>query len=90
MCGVAPGEIVPETNRKAMLHIGHIKDKALGGKNDLSNLRALCSICKQGAMSITTEKPTVIWLLSQVRRAGIDEQRVVHEWLCKKFGGSPK
>jgi len=86
MCGLTPGDIDPATNRKVRLHIGHIVDKSLGGKEELSNLRTLCSTCNQGAKNITGEKPTGIWLLSQVRRSGQDEQRAVFEWLSKKFG----
>jgi 5-methylcytosine-specific restriction endonuclease McrA len=86
MCGLTPGDIDPETGRKARLHIGHIIDKNLGGKEELSNLRALCSSCNQGAKNITHQKPNTIWLLSQIRRAGMDEQRAVFEWLGKKFG----
>jgi 5-methylcytosine-specific restriction endonuclease McrA len=86
MCGLAPGDIDSSTGRKVRLHIGHIKDKSLGGKDELSNLRALCSTCNQGAKNITGEKPTGIWLLSQIRRAGQDEQRAVFDWLRKKFG----
>ncbi len=86
MCGLAPGDIDPGTGRKVRLHIGHIKDKNLGGKPELSNLRALCSTCNQGAKNITMEKATVVWLLSQVRRAGMDEQRAVYDWLRRKFG----
>lgn len=86
MCGLTPGDIDPATGRKVRLHIGHIKDKSLGGKEELSNLRALCSTCNQGAKNITSEKPTGIWLLSQIRRAGQDEQRAVFDWLQKKFG----
>jgi 5-methylcytosine-specific restriction endonuclease McrA len=85
MCGLTPGDIDPATGRKVRLHIGHIKDKNLGGKDELSNLRALCSTCNQGAKNITAEKPTTIWLLSQIRRAGQDEQRAVFNWLSKKF-----
>jgi len=85
MCGLTPGDIDPATGRKVRLHIGHIKDKSLGGKDELSNLRALCSTCNQGAKNITGEKPTSIWLLSQVRRAGQDEQRAVFDWLSRKF-----
>jgi len=85
MCGLTPGEIDPATNRKVRLHIGHIKDKTLGGKDELSNLRALCSTCNQGAKNITAEKPSAIWLLSQIRRAGQDEQLAVYDWLRKKF-----
>lgn len=88
MCGLTPGEIDPATGRKVRLHLGHIKDKNLGGKEELSNLRALCSTCNQGAKNVTGEKPTTIWLLSQVRRAGQDEQRAVLNWLNKKFGTS--
>jgi 5-methylcytosine-specific restriction endonuclease McrA len=85
MCGLAPGDIDPATNRKVRLHVGHIEDKSLGGKDELSNLRVLCSTCNQGAKNITAEKPRGIWLLSQVRRAGGDEQKAVFDWLKTKF-----
>ena len=86
MCGLTPGDTDPTSGRNVRLHIGHIKDKSLGGLNELSNLRALCSTCNQGAKNITGEKPTTIWLLNQIRRAGRDEQIAVLNWLCKKFG----
>lgn len=86
MCGLTPGDIDPGTARKVRLHIGHIQDKSLGGKDELSNLRALCSTCNQGAKNITSEKPGSIWLLSQIRRAGRDEQRIVFDWLRTKLG----
>ena len=85
MCGLTPGDIDPATGRAVRLHLGHIKDKSLGGKDELSNLRALCSTCNQGAKNITVEKPSTIWLLSQVRRAGQEEQMAVLRWLRKKF-----
>jgi hypothetical protein len=86
MCGLSPGDLDPMTGRKVRLHLGHIKDKSLGGKDELSNLRALCSTCNQGAKNVTSEKPAKTWLLSQVRRAGQDEQIAVLNWLRKKFG----
>jgi len=90
MCGLCPGEIDPDTGRKVRLHIGHIVDRNLGGRDELSNLRALCSTCNQGAKNITSEKPSGVWLLSQVRRAGQEEQRAVLEYLLRKFGPDPK
>ena len=85
MCGLTPGDIDPATGRKVRLHVGHIVDKSLGGKDELSNLRALCSTCNQGAKNITAERPGAVWLLSQIRRAGMDEQRAIYNWLKKKF-----
>ena len=89
MCGATPGEIDLETGRKVRLHIGHIVDKSLGGRDELSNLRTLCSTCNQGAKNVTTERPSGIWLLSAVRRAGQDEQRELYRWLQAKFGDTP-
>jgi hypothetical protein len=85
MCGLTPGDIDPNTGRKVRLHVGHIVDKSHGGEDELSKLRTLCSTCNQGAKNIMTEKPSAIWLLSQIRRAGQDEQRAVFDWLRTKF-----
>ncbi|MCC6158678.1 MAG: HNH endonuclease [Deltaproteobacteria bacterium] len=85
MCGRGAGDKDEETGRTIRLHIGHIIDKSIGGKDELTNLRALCSSCNQGAKNLTTEKPSKIWLLQQIRRAGQDEQFAVYEWLRTKF-----
>jgi hypothetical protein len=85
MCGLSPGDTDPSTGRMVRLHLGHIVDRKLGGSSELSNLRTLCSTCNQGAKNTTTEKPTTIWLLSQIRRAGIAEQNAAYAWLKKKF-----
>lgn len=85
MCGISPYDVDPYTGRRARLHVGHIVDKSLGGTDDPSNLRTLCSTCNQGAKNVTAEKPSSVWLLSQVRRAGIDEQKAVQDWLNSKF-----
>ena len=84
MCGIAAGDVAAN-GRKAVLHVGHIKPKSEGGADELSNLRALCSVCNQGAKNIVTMPPARRWLLSQVRRANDADQREVLAWLQRKF-----
>ena len=85
MCGIGAGDPMDD-GRPARLHVGHIKDRSHGGKDELSNLRALCSACNQGAKNIVQEPPSWTWLKGQVRRATVDDQRAVLEWLKQKFG----
>lgn len=87
MCGVEAGAPHPDNNgRKATLHLGHIVDVTMGGKNEASNLRALCSVCNQGASNVTQAPPEYIKLLTHVRRAGRKEQIMLLNWLAEKFG----
>ncbi|MEP7218006.1 MAG: HNH endonuclease [Bacteroidota bacterium] len=86
MCGAAAGEPHPDDNgRKTRLHIGHIIDLSMGGTNDPGNLRALCSVCNEGASNVTLERPKSEKLLVQLRRAPGVEQVKVLEWLIAKF-----
>ena len=85
MCGIAAGDIHPSDGRKARLHIGHIIDKSLGGTDDPSNLRAICSVCNEGASNITLQRPDSTKLLVQIRRAPSVGQVDVLKWLIKKF-----
>lgn len=86
MCGAAAGEPHPyDINRKTRLHIGHIIDKSMGGTDDPSNLRALCSVCNEGASNLTFNRPDAIKLLAQLRRAPSADQLEVLKWIVKKF-----
>lgn len=86
MCGAVAGEPHPyEPSRKTRLHIGHIIDKSQGGSDEPSNLRALCSVCNEGASNITLDRPTVQKILIQLRRARGSDQTEVLKWLVKKF-----
>jgi len=86
MCGAVAGESHPyDPTRKTRLHLGHVKDKSQGGTDDASNLRALCSICNEGASNLTLDRPSAQKLLIQVRRArGVDQEEVL-KWLVKKY-----
>lgn len=91
MCGAVAGEPHPyDPSRKTRLHIGHIIDKSQGGTDDPSNLRALCSVCNEGASNLTLERPSVQKLLIQVRRAKGGDQVEVLKWLVKKFPAQTK
>lgn len=86
MCGAVAGEPHPfDPSRKTRLHIGHIVDKSMGGTDDPSNLRALCSVCNEGAANLTLDRPSHEKLLIQIRRATGADQLKVLEWLMKKF-----
>lgn len=50
------------------------------------NLRAVCSNCNEGLQNSAPPKPDRLLLLSQLRRATIDDQEAVLNWLLGKFG----
>jgi hypothetical protein len=86
MCGAVAGEPHPyDPGRKTRLHIGHIVDKSIGGGDDVGNLRAICSVCNEGARNLTLDRPSLQKLLIQVRRATAADQAAVLEWLLTKF-----
>ena len=87
MCGAGAGDPDEgDPSRTVRLHVGHIKDRSLGGEDTLANLRALCSTCNEGAKNIVQEPPSWAWLLGQIRRARVDDQRKALSWLQRKFG----
>jgi len=86
MCGAAAGDPHPsDPNKITRLHLGHIKDLSAGGTNDPQNLRALCSICNEGAQNITLPRPDFIKVVAQVRRAKGDVQVEILKWLVRKY-----
>lgn len=86
MCGAAAGEPHPyDDGRKTRLHIGHIIDKTMGGSDEPDNLRAICSVCNEGASNLTLNRPQAIKLLAQLRRAPTSDQLDVLKWIVEKF-----
>ena len=86
MCGVATGDPDPLGGpRTVRLTIGHIKDKSKGGDDTPQNLRAICTNCNEGLQNTALPKPDQVYLLSQIRRATINDQKTVLKWLLEKF-----
>jgi len=85
-CGAVAGEPHPyDPGRKTRLHLGHVIDKSVGGSDDATNLRALCSVCNEGARNLTLDRPSATKLLIQIRRATAADQLAVLDWLKSKF-----
>ncbi len=90
MCGAVAGEQHPyDLTRKTRLHLGHIRDKSLGGGDEPTNLRAVCSVCNEGASNLTLPRPDLQKLLVQVRRAPSKDQLELLAWLRAKFPSNP-
>lgn len=86
MCGVAAGDPDPfGGNRTIRLTMGHIIDKSKGGDDTPQNLRAVCTNCNEGLQNKSLPKPNRIHLLAQIRRATIQDQDSVLQWLLQKF-----
>jgi len=86
MCGLAAADPDPfHPGLKIRLTMGHIMDKSKGGKDTPGNLRAVCTNCNEGLQNVSPPKPDRIELLKQVRRATIDDQMHLLEWLEKKY-----
>jgi hypothetical protein len=86
MCGAVAGEPHPyDITRKTRLHLGHVIDKSLGGSDEPSNLKAICSVCNEGASNLTLTRPDIRKLFVQVRRATNHDQLELLKWLAKKF-----
>lgn len=91
MCGAVAAEPHPyDAGRKTRLHIGHVIDKSMGGTDEPNNLRAICSVCNEGASNLTLDKPDERKLLIQVRRAPNSVQLAVLKWLINKFPSQAK
>jgi hypothetical protein len=86
MCGLAAGDPDPfHQGRTVRLTMGHIIDKSKGGDDSAQNLRAICTNCNEGLQNTALPKPDRIHLLAQIRRATINDQEAVLEWLLRKF-----
>lgn len=91
MCGAMAGDPDPyDPHRTVRLTMGHIIDKSKGGSDEQGNLRTVCSTCNEGIQNTSPPKPDRLHLLIQIRRATIDDQLYVLEWLERKFQNARK
>ncbi len=58
---------------------------AKGGDDSSQNLRTVCTNCNEGLQNTSLPKPDRIHLLAQIRRATIQDQESVLDWLLQKF-----
>ena len=87
MCGAAAGEVHPDdpAGLRVRLQMGHVIDRSKGGSDTPENLRALCSLCNEGAQNATQMRPDRLQLLIAVRRASRADQIELLQWLKEKF-----
>jgi HNH endonuclease len=91
ICGAGAGEPHPyDPSRKTRLHIGHIVDKTMGGSDQPSNLMAVCSICNEGASNITPDRPSLLKLKAQIRKANGHDQLEILKFLIVKYPDQAK
>lgn len=86
VCGAGGDDIDHYRGTTVRLRIGFIVDPKYGGNISSNNLRVICSCCSEGMRGIYLPKPDRVHLLSQIRRATIDDQQAVLDWLLNKFG----
>ena len=85
-CGLGASDLDPfHPDRKVRLTMGHIIDKSKGGGDTVNNLRAICTNCNEGLQNSSPPKPSRIELMKQARRATVDDQFYLLEWLEKQF-----
>lgn len=85
-CGLGASDPDPfHTNRKVRLTMGHVIDKSKGGNDTVNNLKAICTNCNEGLQNSSPPKPQRIELMKQARRATVDDQLHLLEWLENKF-----
>jgi hypothetical protein len=93
-CGAVDGDSwETEPGRPIKLSIEIVATDTFDKHLEPYQLRAICNECKEGLEglhNVSLPKADRIGLLSQVRRATIDDQRAVLEWLQQKFAERSK
>lgn len=86
MCGARVGDLDPCDGTPIHLTADFIAASEGKRAKAVKNMRVICSCCSDGLRGLLLPKPDRIHLLSQMRRATIDDQEAVLSWLLTKFG----
>lgn len=86
MCGATTDDLDPCDGSALRVTVEYVIAPAFGGEKTINNMRVICSCCSEGLRRLTPPKPDRVHLLSQIRRATIDDQEAVLDWLLTKFG----
>lgn len=79
MCGAITGDVwETESTRQVQLRL-------CPRHGDATYLWIVCDECDEGLQNTALPKPDRIHLLAQIRRATIQDQEAVLEWLLQKF-----
>ena len=90
MCGAQAGERDPyDGRRRIKLHLEPIAEASVQ-RGEFSDVRAICSVCVEGASNITLQRLDLTKLRVQVRRATALDQKELLAWLKKKFEPTPR
>lgn len=79
MCGTREGQLW-ETDAA---RLAALSDQPRIG--DPTTAWTVCDECNEGLQNNGLPRPDTVWLLSQIRRANIDDQKAVLEWLLGKY-----
>jgi len=85
VCGSVAGDISEiNPHARVSLTVGY-RSQPPAGRIRLDDLRAECSDCNEGLRTLAFPESDRIGLLTQIRRATVDDQRAVLKWLKSKF-----
>lgn len=98
MCGAAEGDRCLNDGSPISLRVMAILQFGLGGRFEKDNLRTVCSSCASGVQAIGNrsrkfgtiqlpERKGCVQLLTEIRRATVEDQKAVANWLLKKLAG---
>ena len=79
MCGAMSGDVW-ETKSTRQIRL-YLRPR----RGDVTHLWVICDECDEGLQNTALPKPDRIHLLGQIRRATIQDQEAVLDWLLQKF-----